>query len=258
MRQALSRSTKSVVGYFFKKAQILSNMKWTFCLIFGLMLWTVPGVAQEKFTGKASYYGGKFHGRVTASGEIYNQNDLTAAHKTLPFGTVVKVTNEYNGKSVELRINDRGPFVKGRIIDVSTKAAEILGMIAAGVVDVTVEVLEGKAWERNKPKSGGSSSGAKTYFKGDGLYEIAVQNVRLEGFGVQVNAYTEFYNLIDALAKLRKEGYKTVHVDIAEVNDKMFYRVIIGQFEERNKANGYKNALSEKGYNGIVVDLSKL
>lgn len=90
-------------------------------------------------TGKASYYGKAHHGNRTASGERFNQNDLTAAHRTLPFGSLVRVTNLNNNRSVVVRINDRGPFARGRIIDVSRKAAEALDMIRAGVVPVRVQ-----------------------------------------------------------------------------------------------------------------------
>ncbi|MEM6299274.1 MAG: septal ring lytic transglycosylase RlpA family protein [Bacteroidota bacterium] len=91
--------------------------------------------------GKASYYADKFHGRTTASGEKYDKNKMTAAHKKLPFGTRVRVTNKTNGKTIIVRINDRGPFVKGRIIDLSRAAATKVDMIRAGVVDVKMEVL---------------------------------------------------------------------------------------------------------------------
>lgn len=93
-------------------------------------------------TGLASYYGEKFRGRPTASGEIFDPDKMTAAHKTLAFGTVVKVTRVDDGKSVTVRINDRGPFVEGRIIDLSEGAARKLDMIAAGVVKVRVEVTD--------------------------------------------------------------------------------------------------------------------
>ncbi|MFI8745388.1 septal ring lytic transglycosylase RlpA family protein [Pseudomonas sp. NPDC077186] len=93
-------------------------------------------------TGKASYYGDRHHGRKTASGERFDQHALTAAHRSLPFGTRVRVTNLSNERSVVVRINDRGPFVRGRIIDVSRAAAERLGMLRAGVVPVRVEQLE--------------------------------------------------------------------------------------------------------------------
>lgn len=92
--------------------------------------------------GKGTWYGGKWHGRLTANGETYNKRSMTAAHKTLPFNTRVRVTNLKNGRSVVLRINNRGPYGKGRIIDVSEAAAEKLDMIRAGVVPVRVEVLK--------------------------------------------------------------------------------------------------------------------
>ena len=92
-------------------------------------------------TGVASWYGPKFHGKLTASGEVFNQEKFTAAHQTLPWGSRVKVTNLANGKSVDVRINDRGPFGKGRIIDVSRAAARALGMVGRGLTTVRVEWL---------------------------------------------------------------------------------------------------------------------
>jgi rare lipoprotein A len=92
-------------------------------------------------TGLASWYGPRFHGKRTASGEIFNQHDFTAAHRTLPWGSKVKVTNTANGKSVEVRINDRGPFGRGRIIDLSRAAARALGMVGSGITTVRIESL---------------------------------------------------------------------------------------------------------------------
>lgn len=94
------------------------------------------------FRGKASYYSSEFHGRTTASGEIFDKNKLTAAHKTLPFGTKLNVKNLKNGRSVVVIINDRGPFVEGRIIDLSYEAARQLDMINDGVVDVECTIIE--------------------------------------------------------------------------------------------------------------------
>jgi rare lipoprotein A len=91
--------------------------------------------------GKASYYYGRWIGRKTANGEIYRAADVTAAHKTLPFNSMVRVTNLKNGKSVIVRINNRGPYIKGRIIDLSLVAAQKIEMTTAGVVPVKVEVL---------------------------------------------------------------------------------------------------------------------
>jgi rare lipoprotein A len=101
---------------------------------------TQPAPASEQH-GLATWYGGKWHGRKTANGERYDKRSMTAAHRTLKFGTRVRVTNKKNGRSVVLRINNRGPYGKGRIIDVSEAAAEKLGMIDAGVVPVVVEVV---------------------------------------------------------------------------------------------------------------------
>ena len=111
--------------------------------------YTVSGVRyypREDFrlveTGIASWYGPNFHGKRTANGETYNQNDLTAAHRTLQMPSLVRVTNLENGRSVVVRINDRGPFKRGRVIDVSRKAAELLGFIGNGTARVRLEVLE--------------------------------------------------------------------------------------------------------------------
>ena len=95
----------------------------------------------ENGTGTASHYGNGFNGRPTASGEIYSEKKLTAAHKTLPLGTVLKVTNLHNNKSVYVRVNDRGPYVKGRILDLSTKAADLLGYKSKGTTTVKFEVI---------------------------------------------------------------------------------------------------------------------
>jgi rare lipoprotein A len=98
-----------------------------------------PGACER---GQASWYGGQFHGRETASGETYDKEALTAAHPRLPFGTVVCVTNLKNGWTVNVRINDRGPHAKGRIIDVSEAAARQLGMLGDGVVPVSLRIVE--------------------------------------------------------------------------------------------------------------------
>jgi len=100
-------------------------------------------VATSLGSGTASYYGRKFHGRRTASGEAFDMGAMTAAHRSLPFGSLVRVTNPANGKSVTVRINDRGPFSRGRVIDVSRAAAEELGLIARGHGTVELELIEG-------------------------------------------------------------------------------------------------------------------
>ncbi len=107
-------------------------------------------------SGKASYYGKKFTGRTTASGEIFDQTKFTAAHKTIPFGTYVRVVREDSTKSVVVKINDRGPFTKGRVIDLSTAAAQKIDMVMAGVIQVRVLSATKdefkQQFEKKKPK----------------------------------------------------------------------------------------------------------
>ena len=100
-----------------------------------------PSASEHKLEGTSAYYSGRFNGRKTASGQIFNNGALTAAHNTLPFGTRVKVTNVKNNKSVVVRINDRGPTTPGRILDLSRAAASRLGFVRAGLTEVKVEIV---------------------------------------------------------------------------------------------------------------------
>ena len=106
-----------------------------------VMISAAPAASGDASEGKVAHYGAKFNGRKTASGEVFNVNAMTMAHKTLPFGTRVKVTNLANKKSVVVRVNDRGPSSPDRIGDLTTGAARKIGMTKAGVVDVRLEVV---------------------------------------------------------------------------------------------------------------------
>ena len=127
------------------------NLKTVIISIFSIILISSCSVKKESEShtkekifqkGEASWYGPGFNGKKTANGETFNMYKLTAAHKRLPFGTKVKVTNLQNGKSVVVRINDRGPFVKGRVIDLSKKAAQQIGLIQAGHAPVSIVILK--------------------------------------------------------------------------------------------------------------------
>ncbi|MCW3462416.1 septal ring lytic transglycosylase RlpA family protein [Chitinophaga nivalis] len=125
---------------------IPANVQRTSLFIFTTALLFCTTACSRKITqtGKASYYADSFDGRRTASGEVFRQNHLTAAHKSLPFGTKVTVINVSNGKSVKVRITDRGPFAAGRIIDLSRKAAARIGMINTGVANVEIKYKKKK------------------------------------------------------------------------------------------------------------------
>lgn len=122
------RSGKTVPAYTLNKSKMKNNKKTDY-------------KGPRSFYGVASYYGRKFHGKRTANGEIFNMFDYTAAHKTLPFGTLVKVTNLSTKRAVIVRINDRGPFIKGRDIDLSYAAAKSLNMIQSGTAKVKIEIV---------------------------------------------------------------------------------------------------------------------
>jgi rare lipoprotein A len=102
---------------------------------------SIPPDSYYYMKGRASFYAHRFHGRTTANGEVFNMEAMTAAHRTLPFGTILNVVNLRNGKSVQVRINDRGPYINGRILDLSLGAARQLGMVRDGVVKVLITQL---------------------------------------------------------------------------------------------------------------------
>lgn len=159
---------------------------------------TASAWADELFKSnvEASYYADKFHGRKTSSGEIFDMNALTAAHKTLPFGTVVKVTNLENNKSVNVRINDRGPFVAGREIDISKAAATKLDMIKTGTARVSLTIVSSST-ETSIAKVSAAIQKAKT------LDPNKTWDIQLGAFSKRDNA--------DALAqKLLKAGFENV------------------------------------------------
>jgi len=125
--------------------------------------WYYPAVDYEyRETGIASWYGPKFHGKYTANGEIFDQNEVSAAHRTLPLPSIVRVTNLENGRSLKVRVNDRGPFARSRIIDMSRKAAELLGFEQQGTAKVMVEVLETESQQAALISQGKASSPSVT------------------------------------------------------------------------------------------------
>jgi rare lipoprotein A len=168
-------------------------------------VWYYPQVDYAyRETGIASWYGPKFHGKSTANGEVFDQYQLTAAHRTLPMPSMVRVTNLDNGRSIVVRINDRGPFKNGRIIDLSTRSAQLLGFHRTGTAKVMVEILE--------PESRQLASLAQTRQGADTAPEavplVAVQTVPLDGSringgtvnGGAVNGSTVGGNMVDGAA----------------------------------------------------------
>lgn len=178
-------------------------------------------------TGIASWYGPGFHGKATASGAVYDQNDLTAAHQTLPLGTRVMVTNLETGSSAEVTINDRGPFAKGRIIDLSYGAGKALGMIGPGTIPVRVEVLEA-------PNN--------------------IQSIRTSlDYTLQVGSFSQIENAQQLRDKL-KSSYADVFVVPLQTKDVTYYRVQLGTFSNRNAAEEQARLLSKSGFPVIIME----
>ncbi len=197
--------------------------------------------------GKASYYAGKFHGRITASGETYDSMKLTAAHRTLPFGTKVRVTNLFNKKTVSVVINDRGPFVSNRIIDLSYAAGERIGMIQAGVTDVKLEVVTGLG-----VTDVGVEEIAPTFF------HVKVTEMKPAGFGVQIMSFAETDNYVNFVKDLQAK-YKSENIILQSksVIGQKVIGVILHQFDTRREAERLQISLESDYPDCYIVDFSK-
>jgi rare lipoprotein A len=161
-------------------------------------------------TGVASWYGPGFHGQQTASGEIYDMYALTAAHKRLPFHSKVRVTNLDNGKAVVVRINDRGPFRKQRIIDLSLTAARELEMVAPGTAKVRVEKV---------------SAGAS----------------RKDRFSLQLGSFRQREHAQHSKRKAANVGLSEVRINEIEIRGRRYYRVLAGRFASRAEADSARH-----------------
>ncbi len=244
-----------------------------------LATYNLSAFAQITEMGVASFYDDKFEGRITASGEVFSQKKLTAAHRTLPFGTVVKVTNLENQQSVEVTVNDRGPFVSDRLIDLSKTAATKLNFTATGTVRVKVEVVsipdnqqENKTittdnTSKNETKKAAENTKtAEPEKKADlqvqiyeGInpeyFQINSKPVNPKGFGIQLASFQEAANLIKRCAEITGQLKQEVIIQVAGNSDSKVYRIILGPFETREEAEKYIPKLADfKGCFVIRLD----
>ena len=193
-----------------------------------------PPIEDGVQVGMASWYGPGFHGRRTASGEIYDQDALTAAHPSLPFGTRVRVTNLDNGRAVDVRITDRGPFVDGRVIDLSRAGARVIGLIGPGVGRVRIEVAAPVAVARAAPRISAPASEPRVY-----LVEVAV--LRDPGLAARLR---------DVLAR----RFPDAQVAAAPVPGDGRYRVRLGPFREEDEARAHVEHVTRLGYPAALVE----
>jgi len=202
--------------------------------------------------GIASYYADKFEGRTTASGEKYKHSKMTAAHKTLPFGTMVRVTNLENSNRVEVKINDRGPYVENRIIDLSKSAAEQLGFINQGLTEVKIEILNpgdgrGNQYNTNPMLTDLGAVEEKEF------YDFNIVRIEPDGYGVQIGSYREMVNLVRLAENLKASYRKKVTVGVSVVNNEKFYKIVVGREKTRTKAEQLKNKLVKRYPDCFIV-----
>lgn len=193
---------------------------------------THEGFMQE---GIASSYGRDFHGRKTSSGEAFDMNTMTAAHKTLPLGVYVKVRHKRTGREIVVRINDRGPFVRDRIIDLSEEAARRLDMIQEGVAAVKVTALGYKT----------DQAGGETEYRAPASYDNGSFALQVAALKSRANAY----RYADEL----KGKYGTADVQEATVAGDTFYRVRLGRYFSLRKTQSAQESFERKGFPGNLV-----
>jgi rare lipoprotein A len=182
----------------------------------------------DRFNGTASWYGPKFHGKFTSNGERYNMYDMTAAHKTLPMNTIVKVTNKRNGKSTVVRVNDRGPFVANRIIDLSKSAAKKLEMVGTGTAPVTLEIL------------GFQTKGKKFIPTKKELKKSPKNQPMVGGFALQIGSFSKISGAMITQERFdNTDGYKTIIKDVDDGINRSF-KVWLTGFKTEQEARDYK------------------
>ncbi len=225
-----------------------------------ILLFVISYLPAEVYREKAlvSYYAGDFHGKKTSNGEYFNMNDYTCANKSLPFDTILKVTNLANGLSVQVRVNDRGPFVNGRELDLSKAAAQKIGMIKSGTAYVKIEIVKrgpdtklsrqtaAKASQIMAKVSGGkksstsnSSSSSKSVRKSypEGTY-----------WDVQLGSFSTRENANELAQKLLKDGFK----EVVFQKGNGIYRVVIRKVPAKKVAETEKK-LKACGYSGYLI-----
>jgi rare lipoprotein A len=277
--------------FFFGYIGFLIDSDMKFVLPFLICTVLSGGISAQEF-GLASYYSDQYHGTPTAYGEKYDKNAFTAAHKKHPLGTRLRVTRLDNRLSVVVRVNDRGPYIKGRIVDLSRAAAEKLDLIKDGKAQVQVDVLPGPAETEDASTTSSTTNSAAASDVADpdnnepseneervntspipvnqridrqnatpyGLYKVTIQREQNTGFGVQVASMMDYLNALQMVGQLRAAYFDNILVSVErQETGGTVYKVILGPFETRDQAESYNNSLQKKyNRNGFVVDFSEI
>lgn len=191
-------------------------------------------------TGRASWYGTKFHGNLTSSGEPYDMYKMTAAHKSLPLPSYVSVTNLENDRQVIVKVNDRGPFVEGRIIDLSYAAAQKLGIVRRGTAEVSVKIL-------SSPEINGSSNHNS---RGENLIHAANKPDR---YFVQLGAFSDMENAEKFRSQLASQSIEPTLIKTLSSSDGELHKVQVGPLEDVNDLQSMESRLSDLGYTQVYI-----
>lgn len=202
--------------------------------------------------GIASYYAHQFHKKYTSNGELYDMDGISAAHQKIQFNSLVRVTNKKNGKQIVVRINDRGPFVKGRILDLSRGAARKLGMVRDGIVPIKLEVIRvGADGPRQRDVRPAFQNPDKKLYR-TLTYDILGVPRRTTKYGVQVASYDKLIKAVNLGKELREKGYFSVYIQQGWTRDhELTFRVIVGD-RAKSLARADQREL-EKIYPGAFV-----
>lgn len=203
-------------------------------VVYGERYYPLPDSVGFVQIGKASWYGKEFHGRPTSSGEIYDMHNMTAAHKTLPLGTYVKVTNLSNDRHTVVRVNDRGPFIKDRIIDLSYQAAKAIQLIGPGVAEVKVTALGKKVGE--------------SISKGNPQPLVELKELKTGEFTIQVGAFQDKNNALRLAGRLRVLFDYVNVTQYVDENNNIFFRLHVSKSDTLAKAGEYEKRLEDMGF----------
>ncbi|MGE0078483.1 MAG: septal ring lytic transglycosylase RlpA family protein [Bacteroidales bacterium] len=252
-----------------------------------LLVQTTLAQVGFKQEGMASYYADDFEGKTTASGERFSHKKATCAHMSIPFGALVKITNLENNQTVIVRVNDRGPFVPDRIIDVSQSVAQRLGILGKGAVKVSLEVVDNSGFSIQKEDSTKqseqivdntekkeqpkvekvTSTENKTVEKIEGkpeevksdceLFSVKIESIELKGFSIQIGSYKELANILRVAADVQKATKNDTKIQVVSVNGEKVYRLMVGLFSSRTEADDLKAKIAKIYKDCFVVELKK-
>lgn len=236
-----------------------------------LLFYVAALSGQTTETGLAAYYADYLHGKTTALGEVYDRNALTCAHRFHPKGTILRVTNLANQKSIKVRVNDRGPYKDEYVVDLSLAAANAIDLTLTGTAKVLVEPIghSGEVTAAPAPRARSATStfqsrspnkaataDANAYSPGFDPDQVRIIPRGQQGYVVQLNAYSDYQNAANQIISIQRMGVESLYLLESPQPDRTLYKVVVGMFNDRTAAEQFNRTLkTDYQLNGIVVRL---